>query len=272
MKTVMLMRNDIKILKAALDERPRAGSGRYLCTALVCMAGVLNAAHTQAADLPWGGNLVRGEVRLSRPHVNTLIVHQSSQVAVVDWESFGIGEDHIVDVRQPFSDSVLLNRVTGNQISVIAGTLRAPGSILLVNPNGVHITPTGCVSTGGFLASSLDIDNDDAHLSAAALHRKVDGKMHSTKVAHRGAMSAKGSVVNEGLIQIADGGYVSLAGTRAVHDGLIISRGGHVAISGPGYLRVAGKIDLDRRPAAIVSPMSAASNHAAETAERSCGH
>ena len=252
----MIMLSDTKAVKAALCNQPQAHSSRYAsCMALVCMVGALNA---QAADLPQGGTVIQGQVSSSRPEANALTLRQTTQTAVIEWKSFGIAEDHIVDVRQPFHDSVLLNRVMGDEISIIAGMLRAPGSVLLVNPNGVHITPTGRVTTGGFLASSLDIDNDDVYLTAAALHHKVDGKMHSMRVAHRGAVSALGGVLNEGLIQIADAGYVSLAGPRAVHDGVITSRGGHLAIAGPAYLRVEGRIDLDRRPVTMVSPMSAA--------------
>lgn len=231
---------------------------RYVRMALACLAsglGAMSTANTQAADLPHGGAVKLGHVSGAVHGGTALVLNQTSQAAVIEWQSFGIAENHTVVVQQPFRDSVLLNRVMGDEISVIAGTLRAPGSILLVNPNGVHITATGRVATGGFLASSMHIDNDDVYLGNAELHKKVNSSMHSTKIARMGATSARGGVCNAGLIQVADGGYVSLTGLRAVHDGEINVRGGHVAISGPGYLHVQGRIDLDRHPAAATSPI-----------------
>lgn len=225
--------------------------------ALMCMAGVIGAlfpVNVRAADLPQDGAVRLGQVSARIFEDKTLVLHQSSHAAVIEWKSFSIAEDHAVIVKQPFHDSVLLNRVMGDEISVLAGALRASGAVLLVNPNGIHITESGRVTTGGFLASSVDIANDDVQLGAAALHTKVNGRMHSTKYAQRGAASGSGGVLNEGLIQVADAGYVSLVGMRVVHDGEITSRGGHVAISGPGYLRVEGRIDLDRHPVAVTSP------------------
>ena len=44
---------------------------------------------------------------------------------------------HAVNIAQPGAGSVLLNRVMGNELSTIAGSLTANGRVFLVNPNGV---------------------------------------------------------------------------------------------------------------------------------------
>ena len=45
--------------------------------------------------------------------------------------------------------------------SWIAGTINAPGTVLLINPNGIEITKSGVVNTGSFAASTLDIKDQD---------------------------------------------------------------------------------------------------------------
>ncbi len=56
----------------------------------------------------------------------------------------------------------MLNRVTGNTPSTIAGSLTANGQVYLVNPNGIAITTSGMVNTGGgFVASTLGISDAD---------------------------------------------------------------------------------------------------------------
>src|SRR3546814_9612644 len=77
--------------------------------------------------------------------------------AVINWQSFSIGEGSRVDIRQPDARSALLNRVTGDTTSTIAGSLNANGQVFLINPNGIQITATGTVRAAGFVASTLDI-------------------------------------------------------------------------------------------------------------------
>src|SRR3546814_9620722 len=90
-----------------------------------------------------------------------MTVTQSSDRAVINWQSFSIGEGSRVDIRQPDARSALLNRVTGDTTSTIAGSLNANGQVFLINPNGIQITATGTVRAAGFVASPLDIGDDD---------------------------------------------------------------------------------------------------------------
>src|SRR3546814_9707395 len=64
-----------------------------------------------------------------------MTVTQSSDRAVINWQSFSIGEGSRVDIRQPDARSALLNRVTGDTTSTIAGSLNANGQVFLINPN-----------------------------------------------------------------------------------------------------------------------------------------
>src|SRR3546814_1161133 len=78
-----------------------------------------------------------------------MTITQASDRAIVNWQSFSIGDGNRVDIRQPDARSVLLNRVTGETTSTIAGSLNANGQVFLINPNGIQITSTGTVRAAG---------------------------------------------------------------------------------------------------------------------------
>ena len=176
-------------------------------------------ALAQAQQLPQGGSVAAGSAHIGTPHNGTLDINQSSNRAVLDWHSFSIGQGGTVNFHQPSSSSATLNRVTGSTPSSIAGTINAPGTVLLVNPNGIAITKSGVINTGSFAASTLDIKNSD-FMSG---HYKFTG----------GGSSA--GVANAGRINVSDGGFAALLGGHVVNDGTITARLGHVAL-GSGEL------------------------------------
>gem|GEM_PF-3605182 len=91
---------------------------------------------------------------------NHLRIQQHSQRAVIDWQSFSIGIDEITEFSQPNSTAAALNRVVGTQQSVINGQLLANGQVFLLNANGILIGQSGRIDVAGFVASTLDVDND----------------------------------------------------------------------------------------------------------------
>lgn len=190
-----------------------------------------SAAH--AVELPKGGSVAYGGVAISSPNAGALSIQQSTPAAIVNWQSFSIGQGGRVDVAQPSSASTLLSRVTGSTPSTIAGQLNANGQVYLVNPNGIAITRTGTVNAGGFVASTLDIADDDF----VAGRRSFTGR------------GASAPVVNEGRITIAPGGYAALLGGSVDQAGTISVPMGKVGLgageratldfSGDGFLQVA---------------------------------
>jgi hemagglutinin-like protein len=64
----------------------------------------------------------------------TVTVNQSSNSAIINWNTFNIGRGESVTFQQPNSGSVALNRVTGGLgPSQILGSLTANGRIFLIN-------------------------------------------------------------------------------------------------------------------------------------------
>src|SRR3954454_11778495 len=162
------------------------------CASLTII-GSLIGAPVIAQTLPQGGKVSAGSATIDRPNAKGLKVRQSSNRAVIDWNSFSIGSGDTVNFLVPSSTSATLNRVTGSMTSVIAGDLHSNGELYLVNPNGIEITPTGVINTESFTASALAMTDVD-FLSGKNL---FTGSGNSASVANRGFISVapRGSVL-----------------------------------------------------------------------------
>ncbi len=208
--------------------------------------------------LPTGGQVVQGAVQFNQS-AQQLNITQSTDRAAVNWQSFDIGTQAKVQVHQPSAQSVLLNRVGGESPSQIFGQLQANGKVILVNPNGLVIGRDGSVSAAGFTGSTLNISDADFMAGQARFSRSGAGT---------------GSVLNQGRITAAPGGYVALLGASVSNEGQIIAPQGHVFMAaadgvnipaelpGPGLVAVplgsSGRIRLELTPASI---SAAVANH-----------
>ena len=93
-------------------------------------------------EMPVGGNVVSGSVSISNQNANHMIINQTTDKSIINWQSFSIHEQGRVDFNMPNSNSISLNRVSGSTTTRIAGKLNSNGQIYLVNPNGVFVTPS----------------------------------------------------------------------------------------------------------------------------------
>lgn len=86
---------------------------------------------------------------------------KGQQTAYISWESFNIGKDATVNVKQHTGADTLINAVRGNAMSEIAGKLNASGNVVLVNPNGVIFHDGAQVNVGGLgvYATGYDYTN-----------------------------------------------------------------------------------------------------------------
>lgn len=185
-----------------------------------------------AQNLPTGGSIAAGGVSISSPSTNALAIQQSTPSAIVNWQAFSIGQGYRVDVTQPSASSAILNRVTSEAPSTIAGSLTANGQVFLVNPNGIAITRTGTIEAAGFVASTLGISDADF----LAGRRTFSGN------------GASAAVSNAGRITIGRGGYAALIGGTVDNSGTISVPLGKVGLgsgervtldfSGDGFLQV----------------------------------
>jgi filamentous hemagglutinin family protein len=183
-----------------------------LFTTMTAVAALLIAQRTAFAG-PSGGSVVAGSASISQSG-STTNVNQSSNRAIINWQGFSIGANETVNFNQPGSSSVVLNRVIGNETSVISGALNANGQVFIVNSAGVLFGKNAQVNVGGLVASTLDISN--ANFMAG-------------NYVFSGNSAA--AVVNQGSIRAHGGGYVALLGNTVSNDGVISARLGTVAMA-----------------------------------------
>jgi filamentous hemagglutinin family protein len=112
--------------------------------------------------LPQGGSVAADGAAIETPANNSQTITQTSPIAIINWNSFSIDQPNTVTYNQPSLTLAILNRVTGNTPSSIAGSLRANGQVYLDNPNGIAIAAGGPVYVGGgFVASMPGIGDND---------------------------------------------------------------------------------------------------------------
>ncbi|MFM2426270.1 MAG: hypothetical protein RL707_96, partial [Pseudomonadota bacterium] len=111
---------------------------------LLSGSALAQAPAVSSSQLPTGGQVNAGQATLSQSG-STLNVNQTSQRAVVDWNTFNVGKDASVNFQQPNAQSATLNRVSDTQPSQILGRITAPGTVVLVNPQGVYFGKSSSV-------------------------------------------------------------------------------------------------------------------------------
>ena len=167
-----------------------------------------------ASGGPTGGQIVGGSGQIQQTG-NTTTIHQNSSTLSLNWQSFNIGPDQTVNFVQPGSNAIAINRIFASTPSEIYGHLNANGQVWLINPNGVLFGQSAQVNVGGLVASTLDVDDSTIDSST----RRFSG-------------NGKGSIVNRGSINAANGGYVALIGNQVSNQGVITAQLGTVALGG----------------------------------------
>jgi filamentous hemagglutinin family protein len=201
-RTYRLVWNESCRSFVAVAEFVKRRGQRGAVVAMLALTGVPVWA-LDANALPTGGQVSAGAATISQA-ANQMTITQSTQRAVLDWQSFNIGASATVNFVQPNSSAVALNRIAGNSASEIYGKLTANGHVFFINPNGMLFGRGAEVNVGGILASTLNIGNADF----------MTGN-------HRFNSPGSGSIRNEGLIN-ASGGVV-LAGQAVENTGRIVA-------------------------------------------------
>ena len=195
------------------------------------LAALIALALTSSAlAMPTGGEVVRGagDITVNGGTDFSTIADNATITAnndgQINWQTFNIATGEtlnfvIADKR------TLVNQVTGAQLSDILGTMNqtgSGGSVVLVNPNGIHI------------GTSAALNVPDLTLSALSIDQATD----TTRVLKAGG----GTGALAGQI-VVDGGHVTanklnLIGQKvAVADGVVFDMGG-TAGTGKAMLQV----------------------------------
>src|SRR6202522_4213296 len=180
---------------------------------MLCAATLLAAGPACGGGaLPNNGQYVAGQGAITSSG-NSVTVNQSSSHGIVNWQNFSIGQGNSVLFSN--GSGATLNRVTGNQISQIDGSLKATGSVYLINPQGIVIGPSGqVIANGRFVASTRDVDNN-AFMSGNAF--SASG-------------TSNGSIINQGVITSNNGDAI-LVGSAVTNTGSIFAPNGTVGLA-----------------------------------------
>ena len=115
------------------------------------------------------GNIIAGKIEGgfdgSWTQGNQINLHQTTQNAIVTWDSFSIGANASVTINGEHDNFNMLNYVTGSESSQIYGKLNSyvgdkqGGNIYLVNPNGVQIGNSAEINVGSLHIANKKIDD-----------------------------------------------------------------------------------------------------------------
>lgn len=163
---------------------------------------------------PTGGKVTSGAATISQ-NGNITNIHQTTNKATINWQSFSISQNEIVNFNQPNSSAITLNRVVGNEKSIINGALNANGQVWILNSNGVLFGKNARVNTSGILATTAKLSDEDFNVG------NYNFKNTSTN-----------SVINQGTIEISNKGSVILASKEVLNEGTIKAVKGNIHLVG----------------------------------------
>ena len=161
----------------------------------------------------------------------TVTIEQTQSRAILNWDTFNVGRNTTVQFKQGADDAVL-NRVVGASVkpSQIQGAIKADGTVLVVNQNGVIFTGTSQVNVRNLVAAAGTIS--DTQFREKGLY--VDNGAQPTFLAALGGVEVQAGA----LIQTAasttsttGGGYVLLLGKEATNAGTINTPGGQALLA-----------------------------------------
>jgi len=191
---------------------------RMLLATSCLVAAPFIAASSALAGGPSGATVVVGQATVTAPNSTNTVVTQTSNKALIDWNSFSISAGSTVTFDQPGSKSITVNRVTGDGTSAIYGDLLANGRIWIINANGILFGKGSEINVGALIATTSDISDEDfrkGHYSFG-----------------QASTNAAASVVNQGTIEAHDHGSVVLSGASVSNQGVIQANLGTVVLGG----------------------------------------
>ena len=206
--------------KTAGKKSKSAAGGVIASVALsFSLTGGANAQAPPAINqLPTGGSVVRGTATIQQTataQAAAMTVNQTSQRAVVNWNTFNIGSAASVNFVQPNAQAVTLNRVSDANPSQIFGRMTANGQVVLTNANGIYFAPSSSVDVGAITATTHSITDDNFMSGKYVFERN----------------GATGKIINEGNITAALAGYVALLAPEVQNTGVVVARAGTVAMA-----------------------------------------
>ncbi|WP_333837448.1 filamentous haemagglutinin family protein [Novosphingobium sp.] len=162
-------------------------------------------------------------------------IDQTQQKAILTWDSFNVGRETDLRFNQAAADAVVLNRVTDASAdpSKILGSITAPGTVLVLNRNGIIFGGASQVNVRNLVAAAANIT--DTQFLNSGIYSSQSGASYLPSFTNAG-----GKVTVEAGAQIttvtptsvtSGGGYVLLMGTEVTNAGSITTPKGQTLLS-----------------------------------------
>jgi len=211
----------------AEKSRGRGKCGRAASALLAVLAILSPSAHAaNAADAT-----IRGGAGTVATVGNTTTIQQTSQRLALDWTQLSTAAGEALNFNQPNAQAIALNRITGSSPSTFLGSLTANGQVFILNPNGILFGAGSQVNVGGIVASTLGMNPTDF----------MNGSNTFTKT------TGTGSVVNQGSMTAAQGGYLALLAPEVRNEGVM------TASLGTALLAAGNKVTLNLNNGSLLS-------------------
>lgn len=185
-------------------------------------------------------NFVQSGAATINTNGNVMTINQTSNKAVLNWNTFNVSKDATVNFVQNDKNSAALNRIFANAPSQILGNLNANGQVYLINPSGILFGRDAKINVGGLVASTLNVDTDlfvnksigEAYKNKVLPTSSKDSYAALRKDDTMGTPNGdQNIVVEEGAsITTKDGGSVTLVGKNVVNAGTVTADGGQAML------------------------------------------
>ncbi|SDI08347.1 filamentous haemagglutinin family protein [Janthinobacterium sp. YR213] len=191
----------------------------------------------------------QGPVQTVANGKTAVVVQQTADKAILNWETFNVGKDTTLTFQQQ-KDWAVLNRVNDPQArpSQIQGQIKADGTLLLVNRNGIVFTGTSQVDTRSLVAAAARVSDTQFQkngiyspgTAGATTFTDAAGKVQVQAGARLASNAPKGST--EG------GGYVMLLGKEVHNAGEISTPKGQALLAAGDSFTIKKGVGTDGNP------------------------
>jgi filamentous hemagglutinin family protein len=162
--------------------------------------------------------------------VTTVTINQTAAQALLSWGQFNVGKNTVVDFNQQGKANwVVLNKITASGVpSKILGSIKADGSVYIINQNGIVFGRSSQVNVHTLIASALDL-NDAGYanfLNGSGL------PLSGTSPTFQGGIAGASVWVQAGAQINASGGNVLLLAPMVQNDGAVSTPSGQALLLG----------------------------------------
>ncbi|MEY2700366.1 MAG: hypothetical protein RIQ52_1121, partial [Pseudomonadota bacterium] len=193
------------------------------------MADAMDAIAANTLPVPSAQWVQSGAGTLDASQNGAMVINQSSDKAVFNWDSFNVGASGRVVFQQPTVTSQALNQIQDQNPSVILGSITSNGNVALINPNGIAFGKGATVDTNVFLASTLKVSEE----AMARGITKVIDKDGSAALVSDGTNPAASISIAEGarISSHGLGGRIMIIAPNVVNRGEISSPDGQIIVA-----------------------------------------